>query len=259
MSVDIRSIGDYWVLMEVDGVAGVREGFEGSDYVAALASLASWSLPTQKPPSLGIADARVMGYWRFGRLQGCLAGSTSPVQCPERTILTYDFDGRPLASAPSRARSRRAVAAQLRQRRGPRDGGGPGSVPLPMRRLRTRTRCVSGGRRLMLWPAGGPAVGCGGCTVQSVGGPGARSARPLRILPHPALLITTARDGGRPTGHFPPPTSRSPPVTRCGCGQLKGLRLPNTEGVMTPVGRLVYDDAPWLSTSVQVQRRRRWW
>ncbi len=46
----------------------------------------------------------------------------------------------------------------------------------------------------------------------------------------------------------------------CERAQLKQLRLPNTDGVMTPVSRLVYDDAPWLSTSVQVQLllRRRW-
>ena len=42
-------------------------------------------------------------------------------------------------------------------------------------------------------------------------------------------------------------------VCVCVCvWQAKGLRLPNTEGVMTGAARLVYDDAPWLSTSVQV-------
>ena len=34
---------------------------------------------------------------------------------------------------------------------------------------------------------------------------------------------------------------------------LAALHLPNGEGVMTPAGRLVYDDAPWLSASVQVK------
>ena len=34
--------------------------------------------------------------------------------------------------------------------------------------------------------------------------------------------------------------------------QAKAVRLPNTDGVMTAASRLVYDDAPWLSTSVQV-------